>query len=68
MIQTEIRIRGAFQGFEAVITRVLPVRQRVQVLLEMLGRQTKVELKTDVIASTGNVRERIAGLNSEQRK
>lgn len=59
---------GAFQGLEAVITRVLPARQRVHVLLEMLGRQTSVELETDVVASTGNVRERIAGLNSDPAK
>jgi transcriptional antiterminator RfaH len=35
---------GAFDGFHAVVTRVMPGRQRVAVLLEFLGRQTMVEL------------------------
>ena len=37
---------GAFHGLQAVITRVLPAKQRVAVLLEFLGRQTSVELDT----------------------
>src|SRR5436309_10914933 len=35
---------GAFHGLQAVVTRVMPGRQRVAVLLEFLGRQTMVEL------------------------
>ena len=35
---------GAFQGFQAIVLRVLPARQRVQVLLDILGRQTLVEV------------------------
>jgi transcriptional antiterminator RfaH len=35
---------GAFQGFDAIVLRVLPARQRVQVLLDILGRQTLVEV------------------------
>lgn len=35
---------GAFQGFEAIVLRTLPARQRVQVLLDVLGRPTLVEV------------------------
>ena len=35
---------GVFHGLQAVITRVMPARQRVTVLLDFLGRQTAVEL------------------------
>jgi transcriptional antiterminator RfaH len=34
---------GAFVGLQAVITQVLPGRQRVRVLMEFLGRATEVE-------------------------
>lgn len=37
---------GAFHGLHAVVTRVLPARQRVAVLLDFLGRQTSVEMDT----------------------
>ncbi len=37
---------GAFHGLQAVVTRVLPARQRVAVLLDFLGRQTSVEMNT----------------------
>jgi len=35
---------GVFHGLQAVVTRVMPGRDRVGVLLDFLGRQTKVEL------------------------
>lgn len=35
---------GAFHGLQAVVTRVLPAKERVAVLLDFLGRQTSVEL------------------------
>ena len=35
---------GAFQGLQAVVTRVMPSKERVAVLLEFLGQQTTVEL------------------------
>jgi transcriptional antiterminator RfaH len=35
----------AFFGMEAVVVRVMPARQRVQVLIDMLGRTTIVELQ-----------------------
>jgi transcriptional antiterminator RfaH len=41
---------GAFYGLQAVVTRVVPGRQRVAVLLDFLGRQTTLELAdTDLI-------------------
>jgi transcriptional antiterminator RfaH len=35
---------GAFHGLSAIVTKVLPAKQRVAVLLEFLGRQTSLEL------------------------
>jgi transcriptional antiterminator RfaH len=35
---------GVFHGLEAVICRVLPARERVNVLLDFMGRQTMVEV------------------------
>lgn len=35
---------GAFRGFQAIVLRVLPARRRVQILLDILGRQTLVEV------------------------
>jgi transcriptional antiterminator RfaH len=44
----DVRISGgAFDGLEGVITRVIPARQRVAVLLDFLGRQTAVELPAE---------------------
>ena len=35
---------GAFHGLMAVVTQVLPAKERVKVLLNFLGRQTTVEI------------------------
>jgi transcriptional antiterminator RfaH len=35
---------GPMCGLEAVVTRVMPAKQRVAVLLEFLGRQTTIEM------------------------
>jgi transcriptional antiterminator RfaH len=44
----EVRISGgAFDGLEGVVTRIIPGRQRVAVLLDFLGRQATVEVKAD---------------------
>jgi len=40
---------GAFHGLQAVVTRVMPSRERVAVLLEFLGRQTTVELSGEAV-------------------
>ncbi len=43
---------GAFMGFHGIVLRVLPAKQRVQVMLDFLGRTTmaevdRISLKTD---------------------
>ena len=40
---------GLFHGLEAVITQVLPGRQRVTILMDFLGRQTTVEVGVHAI-------------------
>ncbi|MGC9942428.1 MAG: transcription termination/antitermination NusG family protein [Verrucomicrobiota bacterium] len=35
---------GVFHGLQAVVTRIMPGKQRVAVLLDFLGRQTTIEL------------------------
>ncbi len=35
---------GAFRGLEAIVLRMLPAKQRVQILLDILGRPTLVEV------------------------
>jgi transcriptional antiterminator RfaH len=47
---------GAFHGLHAVVTRVLPARERVAVLLEFLGRQTSVELPRCSVLREGDER------------
>ncbi len=47
---------GAFHGLEAVVRQVLPSRQRVQVLLEFLGRQTAVEVPVASLTRAGDER------------
>jgi transcriptional antiterminator RfaH len=48
---------GAMRGLRAVVSRVLPRRARVQVLLELLGRQTTIEVPANLIIKEGDVRE-----------
>ncbi len=40
---------GAFRGLEAVITQLLPAKERVKVLFEFLGRQTEVEVDSQKV-------------------
>jgi transcriptional antiterminator RfaH len=47
---------GAFHGLEAVVTRFIPARQRVTVLLEFLGRQTAMDLPAADVTSLADVR------------
>jgi len=42
-------VGGAFQGFRAIVLRTLPARRRVQVLLDILGRQTLVEVDRQTV-------------------
>jgi transcriptional antiterminator RfaH len=37
---------GAMSGLRALVTRVMPARQRIAVLLELLGMQREVEIET----------------------
>lgn len=37
---------GPFQGIEALVTRLLPARERIRVLLEFLGRSVEMEVPT----------------------
>jgi transcription antitermination factor NusG len=48
---------------EAIVTRVLPAGERVRVLLDLLGRQTSVELPVSGVA--GIARELRGGLGVE---
>jgi transcriptional antiterminator RfaH len=42
---TEVTVaQGAFEGFHGIVVRVLPAKQRVQILLDFLGRTTLAEL------------------------
>ena len=42
---------GAFAGMQASVLRVMPARQRVQVLLEILGRPIEVEVDRCLVTS-----------------
>ena len=44
---------GLFHGLEAVITQVMPGRERVMILMDFLGRQTAVEVATHSIVREG---------------
>ena len=49
----EVRIAtGAFHGLEAVVTQVLPAKERVKVLLEFLGRSVEAEIPLPEIVPT----------------
>jgi transcriptional antiterminator RfaH len=50
---------GAFHGLLAVVTRVMPSRERVAVLLEFLGRQTMVEVPIEAVVREGDGRKRV---------
>jgi transcriptional antiterminator RfaH len=46
-----VQLAGSpFHGLQAVVTRVMPQRQRVTVLMDFLGRQTMVELASASVA------------------
>ena len=47
-------VAGAFRNFQGVITRLMPARERVAVLLEFLGRQTVVEVKMESLTLNGH--------------
>jgi len=45
-----------FSGLEAVVTRVLPAKERVKVLLEFLGRPVETEVATHKVLPARNGR------------
>jgi transcriptional antiterminator RfaH len=53
--QIEI-VAGSFQGMRALVSRYYPSAQRVEVLLDFLGRQTAVQIPTDQIVKEGDAR------------
>jgi len=50
---------GVFHGLSAVVTQVLPGRDRITVLLNFLGRQTTVKLPLDQVVRERDERNRI---------
>ena len=38
-------VEGAFSGLEAVVTQVVPARERVKILMDFLGRKVEAELE-----------------------
>jgi transcriptional antiterminator RfaH len=45
---------GAFRGMSAFVLRVMPARNRVQVLLDVLGRPTPAEIDESSVVVEGN--------------
>ncbi|MDB6171084.1 MAG: hypothetical protein JWL59_395 [Chthoniobacteraceae bacterium] len=59
IINPELRVgdsvqvtEGVFHGLEAVITQLLPAKDRVKILLEFLGRPVEAEIPTPKVLST----------------
>jgi len=50
---------GAFRGLQAVVTSVMPSRERVAVLMDFLGQQTTIQIPADAVLKQGNERETI---------
>jgi len=57
--ETVVISGGAFHDLRDLVTRVMPGRQRVAVLLDFLGRQTAVELDRDTVVREGDSRRRV---------
>ena len=50
---------GAMRGLRAVVSRVMPGKERIAVLLEFLGRQTVIEVPAHLVVKEGDARERM---------
>ena len=37
-------MQGAFAGLEAVVTQILPARERVKILMDFLGRKVEADV------------------------
>jgi transcriptional antiterminator RfaH len=47
---------GPLQGLEALVTRLLPARERVKVLLEFLGRSVETEISAPTVLPISSLR------------
>lgn len=47
---------GPFQGVEALVTRLLPARERIRVLFEFLGRSVEMEVATPKVLPVASPR------------
>ena len=47
---------GTLLGLRAIVSQVMPSRERVAVLMELLGRQTMIEVTASAITKEGNER------------
>lgn len=60
---------GAFEGMHALVLRVLPAKQRVQVLLSVLGRPIPVEInRSSVTLEQSNLRDLVPALAAPHRE
>jgi transcriptional antiterminator RfaH len=60
---------GSFEGMRAVVLRVLPAKQRVQLLLSVLGRPTPVEIsRSSVTIERSNLRDLVPALAVPRRE
>jgi transcriptional antiterminator RfaH len=60
---------GAFRGFRAIVLRTLPAKRRVQILLDILGRQTLVEVdRCDIALEKSTVADLMPVLAVEDKK
>ncbi len=47
---------GPFQGLEALVTRLLPAKERVRILLDFLGRPVETEISTPKVLAIASPR------------
>jgi transcriptional antiterminator RfaH len=52
-------IQGPFQGFEALVTRFIAARDRVEILIEWMGRSLYAELDVADLVSVAGTRPRV---------
>ena len=51
-------VEGALKGLTVVVSRLLPGKERVRILMEWLGEDREAEVSLDAVARRGNVRSR----------
>lgn len=51
-------VEGPFQGVQALVTRLLPAKERIRVLLEFLGRTVETDVAAPEVLSTDYLRPR----------